>query len=122
MENFCFPNSPESNNYHNLETVFEILKREYISFNGIDSDNNIDIQKNISESVTFYELFRSNVNVALSILFDHNQEINKFNLEELFLINRMAFLRFKRVGANLTVFDLYENLKILQVRLKYKYI
>jgi hypothetical protein len=115
MENSYFPSSSESKNYQNLETIFEILRKEYIIYNGIDNENNIDLQTNITDSMSFLEMVKSNPSVAHSVLFDQNQEINKLNLEELFILNRMVFLRFKRVGSNLTVYDLFENLKILQV-------
>lgn len=115
MENFYFPCTSESKNYQYLVQLFEVLKIEYIRYNGIMTDSNIDIKQNILDTIGFYELFNSNVNAAVSNLFDQNPALNNFNLEELFFINRMAFLRFKRVGVNLTVFDLYENLKMLEV-------
>jgi hypothetical protein len=116
MENSFFPSSTESNNYKNLVLIFEVIKREYLLNNGIDESNNINIKKNIISSIAFYDMLVSQTDNALSEILEEKSEfLNLFNLEELFLINRMAFLRFKRVGSNLTAFDLYENLKILQV-------
>ena len=115
MEHFYLPTSSESMNYKNLVLLFQLLKEEYITNNGIISDSNIDLKKNILHNINFYELFHSNINSVSLKLFINNPVLNNFNLQELFLINRMVFLRYKRVGFNLTIFDLFDNLKVLEV-------
>jgi len=116
MESSFFPSSTESNNYKNLVQIFEVIKREYLLNNAIDQSNNINIKHNIISSIAFYDMLLCQTDIAITETLEEKGEfLNLFNLEELYLINRMAFLRFKRVGSNLTAFDLYENLRILQV-------
>jgi len=118
LESFSFPKKSQTINYENLRGLFKVLYNEYITKNGIVENNQVIFKLQIEKLIDKYASLQDN---PISVLINEFEILNKntfFNIEEQFLINRIAFMRFKQVGFELTVHDIYENLKYFQVSIK----
>jgi hypothetical protein len=114
LEGFCFPDKVHNLNYDNLKYYFNLLFKEYITENGINSDNTIDTRKFLEKKIDYNTKFFDNPMSAMKEDFVNSLNNSSFNYEEQFFINRIAFMKFKEYGASLSVIKVFEILKSLQ--------
>lgn len=114
LEGFYFPTSVQNYNYQNLHYYFEILFREYIDKNGINSENSIETKYIIENQINYFSNLRENPLSIIGKDFTLLMLKSNFNIEEQFFINRVCFMRFKQVGAKLNFHDVFTYLKVLQ--------
>ena len=114
-EKFFFPISTYQNyGYANLQKIFDILYKYYITYNGINQNNSLSLKEYIQYRLEHFTKIEAVPEKAF--LNDLENIINdcEFNLTEIFFINRICFKCFKYFGAKVTIDKIFEPLKKLQ--------
>ena len=111
---YSFPTTCNSLAYDNLKELFGYFFQKYIEENGISENNKISFKKSIELKLSSFE--NSKVNPVVWINQKLIIKLNNlgFNSDELFVINRICFLLFKRLGYNTTIQHLFDHLIKLQ--------
>ena len=114
-ENYIFPISTYQNyGYNNLQNIFDILYKYYITYNGINQNNSLSLKVYMQYRLEYF----TQIDTVPEQAFKHDLENilgeSEFNLTELFFINRICFKNFKYFGAKVTIDKIFEPLKRLQ--------
>ncbi len=152
LQNFEFPTYVHGDSYVNIERIYKILHKIYITENGVSENNTIsDIKAALKfkssqtetqkvgnklveqqpgqEGSTAGKSPQKGYDVLAPAIHEEIGEIDHtwfeatkkffgvsgFNTEEKMLINRVAFLTFKKRGAKANYNDFYRHMKTLQV-------
>ena len=116
MENFSFPTKISKNlGYEKLNSIYELLYKEYIIKNGILQDNTINSKNIIQMKMEFLTKLSSSPSKALSEQIEELIKKSFFNCEEFFYINRICYKIFKFYGAKSNIGMVYSTLKKFQV-------
>ena len=114
-EKFFFPVTTYQNyGYTNLEKIFDIFYKYYITYNGINQNNSLSLKEYMQYRLEHFTKVESVPEQAFK--YDLENIINncEFNLTEIFFINRICFKNFKYFGAKVTIDKIFEPLKKLQ--------
>ena len=114
-EKFFFPISTYQNyGYANLQKIFDILYKYYITYNGINQNNSLSLKEYMQYRLEHFTKIEAVPEKAF--LNDLENIINdcEFNLTEIFFMNRICFKCFKYFGAKVTIDKIFEPLKKLQ--------
>ena len=114
-EKFFFPVTTYQNyGYTNLEKIFDIFYKYYITYNGINQNNSLSLKEYMQYRLEHFTKIESVPEQAFK--YDLENIINncEFNLTEIFFINRICFKNFKYFGAKVTIDKIFEPLKKLQ--------
>ena len=113
-ENFFFPTSTYHNlGYNNLQKIFDILYKYYITYNGININNNLSIKEYMQMRLEFFTQIELVPEKAFQKEIENLKNFD-FNWTEIFYINRICFKCFKYFGAKTTIDKVFEPLKKLQ--------
>lgn len=128
FETFNFPISKASNFFFTLKIAYQFLYKLYITDNAITNENQLSsIQKalkfNAKSSSDNKALLKNPEEKELEGELDFTQdktadkflELDQYNTEEKFFLNRVAFLNFKKRGAQSTFDDFLKKVKVLEV-------
>jgi len=144
FEYYSFPINNCSESFRELERIFKLLYDIYITESGIDPDNKVmdankflklrsqmsitldskapSLQTLTSTKRTFTirkpsekSVFKGELDHAVQKIYAQFREDSAFNDEEKLFMNRIAFLVFKRHGANASFLDFFRIVKGLQV-------
>ena len=114
-ESFTFPTSMVQNiGYQDLMTIFDILYVEYLTNNGINSENFINIKEYISIKNNYYTKLENIPSKAIEDELEYALSNISYNWTEIYFINRICFKNFKYYGAKTTIDKIYLPLKNLQ--------
>lgn len=129
FETFNFPINKASNFFFTLKIAYQLLSKLYITDNSITKENQLtNLQKafkfNVGNASEKKALIKNGEEVDLdgALAFaperttDKFLELDMYNTEEKFFLNRVAYLNFKRRGAQATFDDFLKKIKVLEVR------
>jgi hypothetical protein len=111
-EKFFFPISTYQNyGYANLQKIFDILYKYYITYNGINQNNSLSLKEYMQYRLEHFTKIEAVPEKAF--LNDLENIINdcEFNLTEIFFINRICFKCFKYFGAKVTIDKIFAVIK-----------
>ena len=115
-EKFSFPFSTYQNlGYTNFQKIFDFFYKYYITYNGINENNNISLKEYMQFRLEYFTKIEFVPEKAFQ---NEIEEIIKkfdFNWTEIFYINRVCFKCFKYYGAKTTIDKAFEPLKKLQI-------
>ena len=114
-ENFSFPISTYQNlGYTNLQKIFDIFYKYYITFNGININNSLSIKEYMQYRLEYFTLIEAVPDKAFQKEIENLKDFD-FNWTEIYFINRICFKCFKYFGAKTTIDKVFEPLKKFQV-------
>ena len=115
-ENYSFPVSTYQNLGHsNLEKIFDLLYKYYITYNGINMNNTLSIKEYIQFRLELFTKIESVPEKAFQNEIENIMQKYDFNWTEVYYINRICFKCFKYYGAKTTIDKVFEPLKKLQI-------
>jgi hypothetical protein len=132
FESFAFPTSKYSDFYDSIQKVFTILYRVYIDENKVTEDNTLQTEEEppelnklklgkLTRQITLRQPKQEAVPInnigSNALAIKSFVELENYNLEEKFIMNRIAFANCKKRGAKFQYSDFYRQLKIVQVSL-----
>ena len=114
-ENFFFPVSSYQNyGYYNLQKIFDFFYKYYITYNGINQNNNLSLKEYMQYRLELFTKIDTIPEETFKDDFEKNIEKFEFNFTEVYYINRICFKNFKYFGAKVTIDKIFEPLKKLQ--------
>ena len=115
-EYFTFPESTYQNlGYVNLLKIFDIFYKYYITYNGIDLNNNVSLKEYLQFRLEYFTKMEGVPEQAFLSELENIINNNEFNWTEIYFINRICFKCFKYYGAKTTIDKVFEPLKKLEV-------
>ena len=114
-EKFFFPVSTYQNyGYTNLQKIFDIFYKYYITYNGINQNNSLSLKEYMQYRLEHFTKIEGVPEQAFKYDLENIIDNCEFNLTEIFFINRICFKSFKYFGAKVTIDIIFEPLKKLQ--------
>ena len=114
-EKFFFPISTYQNyGYTNLQKIFDIFYKYYITYNGINQNNSLSLKEYMQYRLEHFTKVEGVPEQAFKYDLENIIDNCEFNLTEIFFINRICFKSFKYFGAKVTIDIIFEPLKKLQ--------
>ena len=114
-EKFFFPVSTYQNyGYTNLQKIFDIFYKYYITYNGINQNNSLNLKEYMQYRLEHFTKIEGVPEQAFKYDLENIIDNCEFNLTEIFFINRICFKSFKYFGAKVTIDIIFEPLKKLQ--------
>ena len=115
-EYFSFPESTFQNlGYVNLLKIFDIFYKYYITYNGIDLNNNVSLKEFLQFRLEYFTKIEGVPEQAFLTELENIINNNEFNWTEIYYINRICFKCFKYYGAKTTIDKVFEPLKKLEI-------
>ena len=114
-EYFLFPVSTYQNyGYTNLQKIFDILYKYYITYSGINQNNSLSLKEYMQYRLEHFTKIEAVPEQAFKNDLENIIENIEFNLTEFFFINRICFKNFKYFGSKVTIDKIFDPLKKLQ--------
>lgn len=115
-EYFSFPESTFQNlGYENLLKIFDIFYKYYITYNGIDLNNNVSLKEFLQYRLEYFTKIEGVPEQAFLTELENIINNNEFNWTEIYYINRICFKCFKYYGAKTTIDKVFDPLKKLEI-------
>jgi len=115
-EYFSFPESTFQNlGYENLLKIFDIFYKYYITYNGIDLNNNVSLKEFLQFRLEYFTKIEGVPEQAFLNELENIINNKEFNWTEIYYINRVCFKCFKYYGAKTTIDKVFEPLKKLEI-------
>jgi hypothetical protein len=115
-ENYSFPVSIYQNlGYTSLQKIFDIFYKYYITYNGINNNNNLSLKEYMQYRLEYFTKIMTVPDKAFQNEIENIIKHFNFNWTEIYFINRICFKCFKFFGAKTTIDKVFGPLKKLQI-------